>query len=357
MKRLGAFRMFWRCALGTVVALAVLILGACPAWTAEKVEPITVNINQSPWFDGFRKLVELYETETGNAVKLNVNPYLGSLEASRNSVRASEGFAHLVVVDNNWVVEFYAGGFLTPLTDLDPRFKLEDGVNTYDDTIFWDSRARTFNRKTGKLLGVPINGNVEVVFYREDLYKEKGLKVPDTWDELMANAKALHDPPRRYGIVHYDDRNFVASNFVAYNFSFGGGQPGASHRGPGDRQGRPHRRGDCRLGSGGRSEQIRGRRQGQRRADPQGTHRHPGLPRRSLDRGHSPQHSGLEEAGGPGISEVVPAARRAGEVHGPRRGARALGRGAVRSGQAAQVPIPPGPGGKLQNSQDALPAG
>ena len=223
MRRGGAFTGYLRSALVAVGVLAALIVGGPPAWAAVKVEPIAVNINQSPWFDGFRKLVELYEKDTGNAVKLNVNPYLGSLEASRNSVRANEGFAHLLVVDNNWVVEFYAGGFLTPLTDLDPRFALEDGVNTYDDTIFWDGQARTFNRKTGKLLGVPINGNVEVVFYREDLYKEKGLKAPDTWDELMANAKALHDPPRRYGIVHYDDRNFVASNFVAYNFSFGGG--------------------------------------------------------------------------------------------------------------------------------------
>ncbi len=222
MKRCGAMTRFSRAVLGAAVVLTAMTLWSGPAEAIDKVEPITININQSPWFDGFRKLVELYEKESGNSVKLNVNPYLGSLEASRNSVRAKDGFAHLVVVDNNWVVEFYAGGFLTPLTELDPSFKVEEGVNTYDDTIFWDAQARTFNRKTGKLLGLPINGNVEVLFYREDLYKEKGLKVPDTWDQLMANAKALHDPPRRYGIVHYDDRNFVASNFVAYNFSFGG---------------------------------------------------------------------------------------------------------------------------------------
>ena len=66
----------------------------------------------------------------------------------RNSVRASKGFAHLVIVDNNWVVEFYAGGFLTPLTDIDPGFRLDAGVNTYDDTIYWDEAARTFSAKS-----------------------------------------------------------------------------------------------------------------------------------------------------------------------------------------------------------------
>ena len=92
---------------------------------SERFEPITVNINTSPWFKSFSKYVELYEEETGNKVELNVNPYLGSLEATRNSVRADEGFAHLVVVDNNWLTEFYSGGFLTPLNDIDPNFTLD----------------------------------------------------------------------------------------------------------------------------------------------------------------------------------------------------------------------------------------
>ncbi|MBI3454353.1 MAG: extracellular solute-binding protein [Candidatus Rokubacteria bacterium] len=204
--------------------LALPAVGGHPEVDAvEKVSPITVNINQSPWFEGFRRLVELYEKETGNKVNLNVNPYLGSLEASRNSVRAKEGFAHLLVIDNNWVVEFYAGGFLTPITEIDPSFRLDAGVNTYDDTVYWDATRKTFGAKTGKLLGVPVNGNVEVLFYREDLYREHGLKIPDIWAELRENAKKLHDPPRRYGIVHYDDRNFVMANFAAYLFSWGGG--------------------------------------------------------------------------------------------------------------------------------------
>ena len=33
-------------------------------WAAAKVAPITIVINQSPWFDSFRKTVELYEKET-----------------------------------------------------------------------------------------------------------------------------------------------------------------------------------------------------------------------------------------------------------------------------------------------------
>ena len=47
-----------------VVALAtagILALGAFGAHGAQKALPITMLINQSPWFEGFRRLVELYE--------------------------------------------------------------------------------------------------------------------------------------------------------------------------------------------------------------------------------------------------------------------------------------------------------
>ena len=36
-----------------------------------------------------------------------------------------------------------------------------------------------------------------VQVYRKDLYDAKGLKPAETFDELLANAKALHDPATR----------------------------------------------------------------------------------------------------------------------------------------------------------------
>ena len=45
-------------------------------------------------------------------------------------------------------------------------------------------------------MAMPVNPNIPLLFYRKDLYEQKGLKVPETWDEFYANAKALHNPPR-----------------------------------------------------------------------------------------------------------------------------------------------------------------
>jgi multiple sugar transport system substrate-binding protein len=187
-----------------------------------KAAPITMVINQSPWFDGFRRLLEQYQQETGSTIQLDVNPYAGALEKIRNSLRSPSGTYDLLAIDNNWMVEMFAGGFLAPLHDVDPAFKLDPGVSTYGGTIFWNDALKTFDPKGGKLLGVPINGNVEVFFYRKDLYDQHGLKVPQTWDEVLANAKKLDAPPGVYGFVHRDDRDSALADFCNYMFTFGG---------------------------------------------------------------------------------------------------------------------------------------
>jgi len=184
----------------TVAAVLVVCAGGATAQTA-KVAPITIVINQSPWFDAFSKTVEAYEKETGNKVTLDVNPFAGSAEKQRNSVRAKDGTFDLLVMNSTWLEEFFHGGFLVPLRDIDPAFKIDPQVISYDDTAYWDPKTKRHDSKTGVPYGVPINGNIQVLYYRADLYEKAGLKVPQTWDELAANAAKLHNPPTIYGMV------------------------------------------------------------------------------------------------------------------------------------------------------------
>ncbi|MBW2621319.1 MAG: extracellular solute-binding protein [Deltaproteobacteria bacterium] len=46
---------------------------------------------------------------------------------------------------------------------------------------------------------VPVDGWGQLLLYRMDLFKAKNLAVPDTWDAILAAAKALNDPPRMWG--------------------------------------------------------------------------------------------------------------------------------------------------------------
>jgi multiple sugar transport system substrate-binding protein len=206
-------------ALGLVSGLAAR---STRAQATPKVPSITMVINQSPWFDGFRRLVDQYQKETGNHIELDVNPYAGALDKIRNSLRASSGSYDLLAIDNNWMVEFFDGGFLAPVHDVDPAFRIDPQVSTYGGTIYWNDQLRTFDPRGGKLMGLPVNGNVEVFYYRKDLYDKHGLKIPETWDEVLANAQKLNDGSRVYGFVHRDDRDSALADFSNYLFSFGG---------------------------------------------------------------------------------------------------------------------------------------
>ena len=191
---------------------------------AQQQPPITIVVNQSPWFEGFRRSVELYEERTGNAVELDVNPFAGSLEKQRTAVRSAESPFDLLVINNGFYVEMYQGGFLRPLNEIDPEFRLDPEIYTFDDTVYWDLEANRATGEGGTLMTVPINPNIPLLYYRSDLYEENGLEVAETWDELLANAKALHDPPERYGIVQRGVRGAfdVTYDFLPYLWSMGG---------------------------------------------------------------------------------------------------------------------------------------
>ncbi len=205
------------------LALAAFGLASAPA-TAQDVAPITIVINQSPWFEGFRNIVELYEEETGNTVEIDVNPFAGSLEKQRNSVRADDGLYDILIMNSGWYAEMYHGGFVEPITDIDPTFELDPGIYHYDNTIFFDAETMTDNPETGKLMSMPVNPNIPLLYYREDLYEELGLEVPETWDDLYENAKAIHNPPEIYGIVQRGARgaHSVAYDYYPYIYSYGG---------------------------------------------------------------------------------------------------------------------------------------
>ncbi len=206
------------------VGLAALLALAGGAVHAQKVAPITIVINQSPWFGGFSKAVDAYEKQTGNKVTLDVNPFAGSAEKQRNSVRSSQGQFDILVMNSTWLAEFYHGGFLTPLGEIDPSFKLDPQVLSYDDTAYWDAKNKVNSAKTGALYGVPLNGNIQLLFYRADLYQQAGLKVPETWDQLMANAQKLHNPPAIVGMVFRGARSAsdISYDWMPYLHSHNG---------------------------------------------------------------------------------------------------------------------------------------
>jgi multiple sugar transport system substrate-binding protein len=211
--------------LATTAGVAIAAVAAGSPLAAADQVPITIVINQSPWFPGFQKVVELYQQETGNQVTLDVNPFAGSLEKQRTAVRTAESPFDILIMNSGFFVEFYTGGFIEPIPNIDPAFALGPDIYTFDDSVYWDPESKKISAETGSLHSVPINPFLPILHYRHDLYEEHGLEVPTSWDALYDNAKVLHNPPKIYGISQRGQRGAfdVTFDVLPYIWSHGGG--------------------------------------------------------------------------------------------------------------------------------------
>lgn len=190
---------------------------AAPTAT-EELKPlptITILINDSPWFAGFEALVKKYVEETGNQVNLNVTPFTGMLEKSRNAVQASESEFDLLNLNEQWYMQFYADGLVTPLKDIDPNFELDPQVIEYEWATRWDTELG-YSSQDGEIYGLPINGNIMLFFYRKDLFEQNNLATPQTWEDVEAAAKVLHNPSNMYGyVIRTTPPNWEFQGFLA----------------------------------------------------------------------------------------------------------------------------------------------
>ncbi len=95
----------------------------------------------------------------------------------------------------------YLGGMVAQKA-LEP---LDDRVNAAGlDSKLVPSFADTVRKVSadGKLYSVPTSGNLDVLWYRKDFFKEANLEPPSTWDDFFTDVTKLTDRPKNeYGFT------------------------------------------------------------------------------------------------------------------------------------------------------------
>ena len=192
-------------ALGATAAFATIAADK-PFADVGKQEPITMLAPSTPWLPSFTKMVEVYEQQTGNKIKLDVNPFGGVLDKARNDLRGGGGTYDVVLLDTQWTIEMYEGGFLSPFTDIEPGFNPPKELLRYDDSGYWNEQKRWRTASGGKLMAFTVLGNVPVWYYRTDALKEAGVQPPKTVADILASCAKLSKPPTTYGAVVRTER-------------------------------------------------------------------------------------------------------------------------------------------------------
>ncbi len=93
----------------------------------------------------------------------------------------------LVWMDVIWVPKFAAQGWLLPLDGRLSPAELEE-------LLPGDVRGSIYD---GKLYRIPIRSDAGMLYFRTDLVSSP----PETFDDLVARARAAHSPPERWGFV------------------------------------------------------------------------------------------------------------------------------------------------------------
>ena len=169
-------------------------------WKQVEGEAISVAVIPASYFDVLGGLLPQFESLTGVKVRMEKVPpgqirQKAMLDLSSHTTtyatHAADPMYYPLYVANKWVEPL--DKYLNDKTLTDPAwYQYEDILKAWRDA---DSIG-------GKPYGIPYDGEVTVQVYRKDLYDAKGLKPADTYDQLLANAKALTDPANRiYGLA------------------------------------------------------------------------------------------------------------------------------------------------------------
>lgn len=220
MKQKSLFRV-----MAMVLVLTFIITACAPAATATQkpsdkpYEGTTLRfvVANHPWMESIKTMIPEFEAKTG--IKVTLENYGEDQLNQKLTTEFTAGKSDIdvfmqrplqearVMLKNGWYVD------LMEYVNKDPAYDFKDFMAGAVGTEMVD----------GKLTGIPIVTEQEVLYYRKDLLEAAGLKVPTTLDELLAAAQKLTDKNKEvYGFVARGQRSPLVTQFSSFLYSMGG---------------------------------------------------------------------------------------------------------------------------------------
>ena len=83
--------------------------------------------------------------------------------------------------------------------------------------------ARDGNGNGKNLLGFPIRGHVQLMFYRKDIFNQLGLKAPATWNDMVEAGKVIQSKTNMSGVAMYYGKTGGQNLMIWFNYLWGMG--------------------------------------------------------------------------------------------------------------------------------------
>lgn len=181
----------------TVFSLAAMLLaGQATAWEATPGKPyegqtLRALIVKSSQFEAHEARMAAFEEATGIDVEVDYVPFPNMKEALTAEMVGGSGGYDIVSVMDQWV------GSLDNLLEPIDAGVAAQGVDLAD---FPPAHMR-HGYLNDELVGLPVRGHVQLMFYRKDLLEQAGVTPPTTWDEVVEAGKAIQAKSEAAGIA------------------------------------------------------------------------------------------------------------------------------------------------------------
>ncbi|MCY6379717.1 extracellular solute-binding protein [Hoeflea prorocentri] len=157
---------------------------------------LIVNFPAHPHYDAVMRILPEFTKETGIEVEVDQLPYLKMRERQTLELAQDEGdydlIAYVVFSKADYVfadqLENLARYFMNPKL-ADPGYDSNDLIDGYVYNIGFAGGDKGYlEGKTGSLFGIPYGSETSILGYRKDIFEKHGLKVPETYDEMLELA-------------------------------------------------------------------------------------------------------------------------------------------------------------------------
>ncbi len=157
---------------------------------------LVVNFPAHPHYNAVMKVLPEFTKETGIEVEVDQLPYLKMRERQTLELGQEDGdydlIAYVVFSKADYVyadqLENLARYFMNPKLS-DPAYDSDDLIDGYVYNIgFAGGKKGYLEGKTGSLFGIPFGSETSILGYRKDIFDKHGLKVPETYDEMLETA-------------------------------------------------------------------------------------------------------------------------------------------------------------------------
>lgn len=215
-----------RRALMQWMAAAGIVPGAAYAQTTAALRPgkpfagTTVNVLSvvAPQFSAHEARLPEFEALTGIKVKYQYVPFASMREKLTAELVAKTDQYDVLSVMDVWGPSLY--NLFDPLNDRIAEKKI-DMAARYP---FAHLRAARDGNGNGKnILGFPLRGHVQLMFYRKDVFSRLGLKPPETWDQMVDVGRQIQSKTDMAGVAMYYGKTSGQNLMIWFNYLWGMG--------------------------------------------------------------------------------------------------------------------------------------